>query len=260
MRIKVDLRLLYVALALVVFAVIVYLLNGHLQRGPAQQPLPQSIAFAVEYFNEQYSNQTLLVPSQYYSQVSQLMRNNNLAVENDTDYAESVFGTGRPARSGFALIDLNELDNLSYFYGLIGETAPKIYEFSGNYSVQNYSATYQRCLSFRGTADAFYVCGVFFGGVDVGNATLIAFPGNSTLYIANGTEFLIPSATSTDLELIRTSVSGAERVYGIMFSYLGLASFYIPPALLGTAFGRNEFLRSNSTVSNFWGSEIIKLS
>ena len=260
MRIRINLRLLYIIIAVVVIAVLAYYLKGYLQVSHPQSTLPAPIMYAVEYFNEQYSNQTLLVPSQYYNETIGLMRNNNVLVENDTEYAKLMFGGAKSNKTEFALTDLGELDNLSYFYNLIREPAPSLTEFSGNYSVENYSGAYQQCLSFISKVDAFYLCGVYYGNTKVGNATLVNFPNNSTVYIANGTYFLLPSSTTTYTQFIPTTVNAANRVHGIVFSYIGLASFYIPPSLLGTIFGRNEFMKSNDTVSNFWGAEIIKVN
>ena len=259
MRIRIKLSLLYLVIALVLVTIIVYYLQGYLRVSHPQSSLPTPIMYAVEYFNEQYSNQTLLVPSQYYNETVGLMRNNNVLAENDTEYAELMFGSAKSNKAEFVLTDLGLLYNLSYFYGLIGETAPSLVEFSGNYSVKNYSSAYQQCLSFIDKIDAFYLCGVYYGNTRVGNATLVQFPNNSTIYVASGTYFLLPSSTTTYTQFIPTTTGAANRVDGVVFSYIGRASFYIPPSLLSTMFGRNEFAASNSTVSNFWGAEIIKV-
>lgn len=252
---------------LAVIALIVYFFffTGAPQNQPPQA-MPQSIAYALEYFNAVNSNKTIIVPSAYYPYAEALAINNNRVIENDTEYARILLNDSHYAGVDYVLIDMAQLNNMSALFEKAGvHAAWNVTEFNKTYYIANLSTgankTYRNCFVYGNATDVFDECQLFVSSLRIGDVALASFPRSSTICSINASIFY-NGVNSTYIPSVASPNSTCfER--GLMFVYQGVAAFYMSPSISQTFYGREMFMPYNmlrNVLDNYGEARVVSLN
>ena len=259
LRISASFLWLLIIVIIILVAVFAFVKLNKAPTVVSANSIPLSIQYALEYFNAAYKNETVLVPSQYYTAAKALSINGNKVVENNTLYNSILFG-GTKLPTGYnILIDMGNVSAL-----------PSLIYFPYNFTSENLSTSLRNCEVAKSKIDAFAVCSIYSNvsvpilnstyinkSINIGFGTFAAFPNSTYLYEINGT-ITYNGQNTTYIPSIR--MNNTHFFNGIMFLYENTAAFYLSASDLNTFYGREMFL-PNSTlknvIANFLSTRII---
>lgn len=259
LRISASFLWLLIIVIIVLVAVFAFVKLSKAPATVSTNSIPSSIQYALEYFNAAYRNETILVPSQYYTAAKALSINGNKVVENNTLYYSILFGSTKLPAGYNILIDMENVSSL-----------PSLIYFPYNFTAENLSNSLRDCEVTRSKTDAFAVCSIYSNisvpilngtyinkSINIGFGTFAAFPNSTALYEINGT-ITYNGQNSTYIPSVRINNTGFYN--GTMFLYENTAAFYLSRSDLNTFYGKEMFL-PNSTlknvVANFFSARII---
>ncbi len=253
---KLNYLLIGIVVLVVVILAVLFIKPNHSQTAFG---LPQSIQYALEYFNAVNTNSTVLVPQEYYSAAKSLSINNNNVVSNSTEYNSILFGNATLPKGEFILIDMSQLSYLSNSSSsALSGLTKNLTQYSVNYTVENLTSAERNCLYFNGSGDSMALCQFYLDGIRIGRLTLVSFPGSSA-YIANAS--VIYNGENYTYIPSDINSSSTNFVSGIDFIYGGNFNVYLPKALMSTFYGREMFLPQNmlnNVVDSIGEARIIK--
>ena len=256
---RISIYILWVLIAvIIILAIALFFISSHKQNAITTNSIPESVQYALEYFNAVKSNSTILVPSQYYTAAKDLAINNNKAVENNSLYYSVLFNNSKLPSGYYILIDMGNISKL-----------PDITFFPYNFTARNLSASLQDCDIASSNTRAFAICSIYSNisipilnktvnkKINLGFGTFAAFPGNSTLIEINST-ILYNGENSTYIKSIR--LNNSVFLNGSIFLYENTTAFYLSPKALETFYGREMFLPNTTlknVVANFYSTRIV---
>ena len=259
MRIRFNVLSVSIAIVIVVAVTVSYLVffNGSGGSQPNQTSVPIDVRYALEYFNAVNSNQTILVPSQYYSYAEQLAINGNRAVENDTEYADILLSNASASNAGFILIDMAQLNSLPYLERLSNAPNFTVIDFSTNFVSASIGSSYKNCSIAENSIDLFGICELTFDKAVLGYENVVRLPGSSSISIVNAS-ILYNGHNSTYFPSFANS-SSIGLLKGVVFAYENVTNLYLPPGLMATFYGSEMFLPYNklSNVLDSYGEARI---
>ncbi|MCL4376171.1 hypothetical protein M1558_01615 [Candidatus Parvarchaeota archaeon] len=259
LRISASLLWILLVVIIILIALFAFVKLNKAPTTVSTSSIPSSIQYALEYFNAAYKNETILVPSQYYTAAKALSINGNSVVENDTLYNSILFGSAKLPKGYNILIDMENASAL-----------PSFIPFPYNLTSENISDSLRNCEVASSKTDLFAVCSIYSNitvpvlngtnitkSINLGFGTFAAFPNSTSLYEINGT-IAYNGQNTTYIPSVRINNTGFYG--GSMFLYENQTAFYLSQSDLNTFYGKEMFL-PNSTlknvIANFFSARII---